>query len=73
MTALASLLTDEAAVEHPGPHEEEGQQKEHKVVVVSGTWRSNTSLNTEHEKHSHRYCVKLRRSGVNLNLSLFYV
>lgn len=36
----ASLLTDEAAVEHPGPHEEEGQQEENEVVVVSGTWRS---------------------------------
>lgn len=36
----ASLLTDEAAVEHPGPHQEEGQQEEHEVVVVPGTWRS---------------------------------
>lgn len=52
----AARLTDEAAVEHPGPHEEEWQQEEHKVVVVPGTCRSNADIHKERKKNSDSGC-----------------
>lgn len=40
-------LTHEAAVEHPGSHQQEGQLEEDEVVMIPGTWRTTGSLSLE--------------------------
>lgn len=40
ITPHVRSLTHEAAVEHPGSHQHEGEQKEDEVVMVPRTWKT---------------------------------
>lgn len=40
VTPYVGLRTHEAAVEHPGSHQQEGEQEEDEVVMVPRTWKT---------------------------------
>lgn len=44
-TPHVKSLTHETAVEHPGSHQHEGEQKEDEVVMVPCTWKTTNVSN----------------------------
>lgn len=55
-TLAVAELTHDTAVQHPGSHQHEGEQKEDEVAMVPRTWgKENNQINLKDAKNYKRW------------------